>query len=130
MHHMNARKDAVLKHVYDDECPAQHLYWNVQQDPSLDRAMKDGVRAGFRAWVATGARAEMPTSSEYQDKMESLDEANARYKYCIHVDAELMQSILDGPPPAKPDVQCVSYVNLIRVDQAWEPWEVWEKEST
>lgn len=127
MHHLNARKDAVLKDVYDDEHLAQHLDWSVQQEPSLDLATKDEVRTRFRAWVATGAQAEITTSSEYRNKREALLHENARYKYCIHVDAKSMQSVLDGPPPAEPDLRGVSYVNLIRADQAWETWE---KEST
>jgi len=127
MQNLNARKDAVLRDTYDDEDLAQHLDWNVQQDPSLDHATKDEVRDRFKAWVATDARAEMPTSAEYRDRLQGLLYENPRYKYCIHVDAEAMQSVLDGPPPTKPDLRGVSYVNLIRAEQAWEGWE---KEST
>jgi hypothetical protein len=127
MHRLNARKDAVLKDVYDDEHLAHHLDWNVQQDPSLGHATKNHVRARFRTWVATDARAEMPTSSDYQDKLEGLLHENPRYKYCIHVDAASLQSVLDGPSAAEPDLRGISYVNLIRADEAWEAWE---KEST
>lgn len=85
--------------------------------------MADPVQIFVNA-LQTDARVEMPTSSEYHDKMEGLLHENARYKYCIHVDAESMQSVLNGPPPAEPDLQGVSYVNLIRADQAWEAWEM------
>ena len=122
MHHLNARKDAVLKDVYDDEYLVQHLDWNVQQDSSLAHATKDQVRARFRAWVATHFRVEMLTSSEHQHKIEGLLHENARYKYCIHVDAASMQSVLKGPPSIEPDLHGVSYVNLIRADEAWEAW--------
>jgi hypothetical protein len=123
MHRLNARKDAVLKDVYDDKHLAYHLDWNVQQDFSLNHATKDEVRARFRAWVATDARAEMPTSSEDQDKLEGLLHENARYKYCIHVDAASLQSVLDGPLLPESDMRGVSYVNLIRADRAWDAWE-------
>jgi hypothetical protein len=49
MHDLKARKDAVLKDMYDDEYLAQHLGSNVQQDSSLDHATKDQVRDRFRA---------------------------------------------------------------------------------
>lgn len=127
MHHLNARKDTVLKNIFDDDCLAQHLDWNVQQDLSLNYATKDQVRDRFGAWVATYARAEMPTSASSQERLEGLLYENPRYKYCIHVDADSMQSVLDGPSPAEPELCGVGYVNLIRVDQAWEAWE---KEST
>jgi hypothetical protein len=122
MHHLNARKDAILIETYDDEHLAQTLDWNVQQDSSsLNHATKDQVRDKFRAWVATDARLEMPTSAEHQQQtLEMLLYDNPRYKYCIHVDAESMQSVLDGPPPTEPDFHGVGYVNLIRADDCWE----------
>jgi hypothetical protein len=119
MQHLNARKDAVLIDTYDDERLAQHLDWNVQQDPSLDRATTDQVRERFKTWVATDARAEMPTSIDQQHKLQGLLHENPRYKYCIRVDAEAMQSVLDGPPPNEPDLLIVSYVHLIRADYDW-----------
>lgn len=124
MHHLNARKDAMLKDTYDDAWLAEHLDWNVQQDPSLDRASKTEVRNRFRAGVATDARAEMPTTSvEHRDRLQGLLWENPRYKYCIYVDAQSMRSVLDGPPPTRPDLRGSSYVNLIRADEAWEAWE-------
>jgi hypothetical protein len=123
MHHLNARKDAALIDTYDDKFLAQHLDWNVQQDPALDHATTDQVRERFNAWVAKDARAEMPTSPAQQHKLPGLLDENPRYKYCIRVDAEAMQSVLDGPPPAKPDLCATSYVHLIRADQAWDAWE-------
>jgi hypothetical protein len=122
MHHLNACKDAALIDTYDDEYLALNLDWNVQQDPSLDNATIDQVRNKFRAWVATDARTELPTSADYQDKIHGLLLEYPRYKYCIHVDAESMQSVLDGPSPTEPDLHGVSYVNLIRADHAWEAW--------
>ena len=123
MHHLNARKDASLIDTYDDELLAQSLDWNVQQDPSLDHATTDQVRGRFKAWVATNARAEMPISPDQQHKLQGLLYENPRYKYCIRVDAEAMKSVLDGPPPAEPDLRAISYVHLIRADQAWDVWE-------
>jgi hypothetical protein len=123
MHRLNACKDAALIDMYDDEYLAKHLDWNVQQDPSLDNATKDQVRDKFRTWVATDARTEFPTSADYQDKIRGLLQELPRYKYCIHVDAESMQSVLDGPSPTEPDLHSVSYVNLVRADDAWEAWE-------
>jgi len=55
MQYLNAHKDAVLIDTYDDERLAQHLDWNVQQDPSLDHATSDQVRGRFKTWVATDA---------------------------------------------------------------------------
>ena len=49
--------------------------------------------------------------------MEGLFHVNSRYKYCIHVDAASMLSVLK--PPTEPDLHGVSYVNLIRADEAW-----------
>lgn len=123
MQHLDARKDAVLRITYDDHCLARCVDWNVQQDPSLDRATKDEVRDRFKAWVATDARAEMPTSPAYQDRLQGLLYENPRYKYCIHVDKESMLSVLNGPSPTEPDLGGLSYVNLIRADDAWEAWE-------
>lgn len=123
MHRLNAHKDDALIDKYDDKYLAHHLDWNVQQDPSLDRATKDQVRERFRTWVATDARTEFPTSADYQDKIHRLLHENPRYKYCVHVDAESMQSVLDGPPPTEPDLHGVSHVNLIRADYAWEAGE-------
>jgi len=122
MHRLNTSKDCMLIDTYDDKYLARRLNWNVQQDPSLNRATKDQVRDVFRAWVDTDARSEIPTSAEHQHNLKALLHDNPRYKYCIHVDAELMRSVLDGPPPTKSDLHGVSYVNLIRADDSWEAW--------
>lgn len=123
MHHLNSSKNAMLIDTYNDEHLARNLDWNVQQDSSLNHATKDQVHDNFRAWVATDARSEILTSAEHQLNLKALLHDNPRYKYCIQVDAEAMQSVLDGPPPTKPDLHGVGYVNLIRADDSWEAWE-------
>jgi hypothetical protein len=65
----------------------------------------------------------MPTSTNYEDRLKGLLWKNARHKYCIHVDAASMQSVLDSPTSAEPNLPGVDSVNLIRGDHAWEAWE-------
>lgn len=119
MTHMNARKDAVVRDFYGDEDLAQRLDWSVQQDVSLEGASKDEVRTRFRRWVATNGRAESSRGDE-EYQLSSLLWENPRFKYCVHVDAASMASVLAGPPPTEPDMKNVSYVNLIRADEAWD----------
>ena len=61
----------------------------------------------------------MPTSPDQQHKLQGLLYENPRYKYCIRVDAEAMQSVPNGPPPTELDLLAVSYVHLIRADYSW-----------
>lgn len=119
--HLNKRKDYVLEDCYCTPELAASIDWNVQEDPALDGASKDEVRRRFKQWVASDAcRTEFPADMD-ASRLQCLLAENPRYNYCIHVDADSLDSVINrGPPPTEPDMENISYVNLIRADDAWE----------
>lgn len=119
--HLNKRKDYVLKDCYCTPELAARIDWNVQEDPALGGASKDEVRRRFKQWVVSDAcRTEFPADID-DSRLQCLLTENPRYNYCIHVDADSLDSVINkGPPPTEPDVRNISYVNLIRADDAWE----------
>lgn len=103
------------------------LDWSVQEGIALDGASKDEVRDRFRDWVSSSAAAEEMLPGYPSTSTSMLD--TPRYNFCIHVDADSLDSVVDrGPPPEVPDMNKISYVNLLDVnfkmpDLATFDWE-------
>ena len=84
----------------------------VFEDPaSLDGASKSAVREHFTKWAATVPEAEQGTANAAMSQ---------RYRYCIHVDAEALDSLVrQAQAPPHPEARGPGFVNL--VSRYWEP---------
>jgi hypothetical protein len=75
----------------------------------LDGASISVVREHFKQWAATAPQQEQGTGPALSQ----------RYRYCVHVDAEALESVIhDAPSPPQPDAISDGFVNLI-----WRDWE-------
>jgi hypothetical protein len=85
-----------------------------------DRALFDGattstVRNHFRKWAETAVETEQG---------EGAGQGNAqRYRYCLHVDEEALESVVRKAPAPWGEIRYndVGYVNFI--DKDWEPYD-------
>ena len=81
-----------------------------EDKPTLDGASKAAVREKFTEWTATAPEAEQGTTAG----------ASQRYRYCIHVDAEALESVVrHAKAPPEPEGRGPGFVNL--VSRHWEP---------
>lgn len=91
------------------------LDMTVISDPdSLDGASTSAVREHFRQWAVRAPQEEQGTGPGLSQ----------RYRYCIQVDEEALQSVLDGPGPSPLHRPSDGYVNLI-----WKDWTPREPEA-
>lgn len=94
---------------------APSLEMTVRSDQSaLDGASVDQVRDAFKAWIDS-------TEAEEERKDAPLDWGGAaypRYTYCVHVDADAVDSVVvrAPQPPMHDSRDKVGYVNLVRLD--------------
>ena len=78
---------------------------------SLDGASKSAVREKFANWTETAPEAEQGTANAA---------ASQHYRYCIHVDAEALESVVHhAVAPPQPEGRGPGFVNL--VSKYWEP---------
>ena len=86
----------------------EKLDWAVQSDPStLDGATRDTVRARFRNWVAE-------QTSQLPDPQDINVTWNQRFRYCIYVDATVLESVVkNAPRPPQRDLAGVGCVDVI-----------------
>ncbi|MCJ1361076.1 hypothetical protein MMC16_000173 [Acarospora aff. strigata] len=87
---------------------------------SLDGAGKSAVREQFEKWTATAPEAEQSTGAG----------ESQRYRYCIHVDAEALESVVyHARAPPQREAGGPGFVNL--VSRYWEPdtSDLMEKEA-
>jgi hypothetical protein len=86
------------------------LSLTVFEDPSIfDDASTSAIREHFKQWAATAPQQEQCTGPALSQ----------RYRYCIQVDAEALESVIhDAPAPPLPDATTDGFVNLI-----WRDWE-------
>lgn len=76
----------------------------------LDGASKSAVREQFKNWTTTAPEAEQGTHAA----------ESQRYRYCIHVDAEALESVVHyAEAPPLPEARGPGFVNLVSRD--WEP---------
>jgi hypothetical protein len=82
-----------------------------EDESSLDCASKFSVREKFGNWTATAPDAEQGTANAA---------AALRYRYCIHADAEVLESVVHhAEAPPAPEGRGPGFVNL--VSKYWEP---------
>ncbi len=78
---------------------------------SLNGASKSAVRKIFNEWTSNVVEAEQGTTNRGTAQ---------RYRYCIHVDADVLKSVVDDAvAPPEPEGRDPGPVNLISKD--WEP---------
>lgn len=120
MARLNTHRDAVLRAFYHKPELVESYDWNVHEDPSLEGATKDEVRRRFRQWVTTTSQMEIPGGLEDFKKAAIMRE-NPRYNYCVHVDLDAMDSVMQQPAGAIGlDCPVSGYVNLVRADRGWD----------
>ncbi|RHZ45543.1 uncharacterized protein CDV56_102885 [Aspergillus thermomutatus] len=87
----------------------------VLEDRSLfDGATTSTVRNHFRQWAETAVEAEQGVGA--------CQRRSQRYRYCIQVDEEALDSVVHKVPAPWEEICCnnVGYVNFI--DKEWEPY--------
>lgn len=89
----------------------------VFEDQSLDGATPTLVRDKFKEWAKTAPRQEQDAEAGYA----------VRYAYCIHVDDEALDSIVQKPDPLDIWDKHWGFVNLIQAD--WEPYDRFDGEE-
>jgi hypothetical protein len=90
----------------------------IEDRSLLDDASTSVVREHFKKWATTAPQEEQGTGPG----------KSQRYRYCIQVDAEVLESIVhDAKAPPAPDPDSEGYVNLIWKD--WEPYGPGSRES-
>lgn len=120
MSRLDQHRDRILRDHYRTPDLVDSYDWDVQHDPTLHGATKDEVRRRFKQWRATNSQAEVPDHLEGYKRAALLRE-NPRYNYCIHVDAEAMQSVLEQSAAyIDAGAALIGYVNLIRADESWD----------
>jgi hypothetical protein len=77
----------------------------VLQDPAFDGATPDDVRQYFRQWT------EVASMQEQNGRPAGRAQ---RYRYCLHVDQEAVESVLECPEPPPADELGGGYVNIVR----------------
>lgn len=118
------RLDRQRDHMLREYCKAPDLIdsydWHFQEDTALEGATKDEVRRRFRRWVSAQAQTEIPAGLE-DYKKQALMRENPRYNFCMHVDAEAMNSVLEQPDAYIANGAILSgHVNLVRADESWD----------
>ncbi|KAF7163908.1 hypothetical protein CNMCM6106_000680 [Aspergillus hiratsukae] len=94
----------------------ERLTLTVFDDQStFDGATTSFVREHFKKWAATAPQEEQGTGP-----------GNAqRYRYCIQVTDESLDSIIQkAPPPEEEIINREGFVNII--DASWEPYSQWD----
>ncbi|KAF2464301.1 uncharacterized protein BDR25DRAFT_361805 [Lindgomyces ingoldianus] len=88
------------------------LEWTVKEDrKTLDQASVDQVREIFKSWVEGDEAKE-----ELRDAPHPGPSRYVRYTYCVHVDADAIDSVVNrAPQPPKSDHKNIGYVNLVRL---------------
>jgi len=94
---------------------------------AFNGASKDHVREHFKHWCASD-EAKAEHGDAFRDQ-ETMLFSSPRYTYCIHVDAEALQSVMNGPQP--PDVDFDGHGRVNIVDVGWEmpDWETYDYEG-
>ena len=91
---------------------------SVEEDPSgLDGATKDEVRRRFRMLRDALIATETPVDLD-DFKRHALLRENPRFNYCIHVDKNALESVLQQPSNYV-EGTIPGYVNLVRADENW-----------
>lgn len=89
-----------------------------------DRALFNGsdtaaVRRHFRQWAETAYIDEQRPGTD-AEQVEVRMGLSPRYRYCLHVDAEALHSVVHlAPPPEQGDLSATGWVKLI--DKNWVP---------
>lgn len=126
MDRTNGRRGAFPTFKYgvedpDDHTPnglARRLDWRVQEDPTtLDGASKDEVRRKFRQLVTTSLQ---PEESDEAAVSVATRSENPRWNFCVHVDRQALDSVLQASADADGIRGNGAYVNLIRADASWD----------
>ncbi|KAG8625193.1 hypothetical protein KVT40_006944 [Elsinoe batatas] len=91
---LEALKDSNAEDLMDT------LDWDVQEDTSYDEAQTSYIRQEFRKYVKTAGRL-----------------TEARSNYCVMVDKESLDSVLEADPPPEYDILDEAYV--IIVNRTW-----------
>ncbi|KAF7182524.1 hypothetical protein CNMCM7691_002095 [Aspergillus felis] len=86
-----------------------------EDQTTFDGATTSFVREHFKKWAATAPQEEQGTGP-----------GNAqRYRYCIQVTDESLDSIIrKAPPPDEHTINNEGFVNII--DASWEPYSQWD----
>ena len=111
MERLRYRIREVLE-IYNGLDMIDSLSMTVIEDRSiLDGASTSIVREHFKQWASTAPQQEQGTGPALSQ----------RYRYCVQVDDEALESVIhDSPAPPEPDTISDGLVNLIWKD--WEPY--------
>ncbi|GIJ87016.1 hypothetical protein Asppvi_005916 [Aspergillus pseudoviridinutans] len=91
----------------------------LEDQPRFDNASASVIWEHFQKWVSTAPQEEQGIPSE-----EAVFKSSGRYKFCLMVNEEALQSVLNAPPPE--DINDSGYVIL--VNGQWEPEVLTEDE--
>jgi hypothetical protein len=88
------------------------LEFTVKEDKTtLDGADVDRVREIFQDWTQGDEAKEELRDAPYNGPF-----CYVRYTYCVHVDADAVDSVVNrAPQPPIPDHEYIGYVNLVRL---------------
>ncbi|CEN62390.1 hypothetical protein ASPCAL09025 [Aspergillus calidoustus] len=89
----------------------------IEDRAALDGATAAAVRENFRAWAATAPQREQGVNSRIQPVPPRLGISSQRYRYCLQVGREELESVLRYAQSGPLDS---SFVRL--VDTYWEPF--------
>lgn len=95
------------------------MTWTVFDDRErFDGADTAVIRRHFRAWTETAVQSEQ--QSDTADAPPVSEGRSSRYRYCIQVDAEALNSCVhEGPPPPDCRLEQAGWVKVI--DKNWIP---------
>jgi hypothetical protein len=114
-----ARFVSNVRHEMDaglEACKATDLRDSLEVTVQEDRATLDGatidqVRNLFKEWVQSDEAKAENNNEPYADFQ------FPRYTYCVHVDADALDSVVNrAPQPPEFDMHQVAYVNLVQLD--------------
>jgi hypothetical protein len=103
--------------MFNGQNVLDRMTWTVFDDRDrFDGADTAAIRRHFRAWTETAVQNEQ--QSDGVDAPPVSEGRSPRYKYCIQVDAEALDSCVhDGPPPPDCRLEQAGWVKVI--DRNW-----------
>lgn len=97
----------------------EKLDLKVVSDPTtLEGATRATTRAQFRVWPESPeAKAEQGSGNVEPDRAQWIGGSCPRYLFCLHVDANSLDSVINrAPQPPMDDMDCIGYVSLVEAD--------------